>query len=493
MVLSFISVPIVLRSLGAEDYGLYALVAGVVAMLAFLNSSMTVSTQRYLSVTMGTGNVNKVTEVFSCSLYLHLLIGLIVCVLFEIVALFAFDGFLNISQGRVETAKIIYQFLVLSTFFTIISVPYDAALNAHENMLVFSIITIIGALLRLSLAVSLLYIHVDKLILYGAGLACISLIEVLLKRMYVAYSYSEMKRKPFGQLNKQMFKEMFSFAGWNMFGAFASVCRNQGVAVVLNLFFGTIVNAAYGVANQVNGVLLNFSGSLQKAINPQLMKNKGAKRSDSVLNLTFLSIEMSVLIFALMAIPLIIEMRTVLMWWLKAVPDNTIVFCQLILISNLITQMSAGIMAAIQANGNVKWYQFIMGGILILNLPISFVLLYFDFPPYSVLVSMCIVELVALAVRLLFAYRLVDFPVVYFLRSILFPLLLILIVSFLCAYGISLLIVNDVVRLGLICIMTLLVMLFGTYFLLMTKSQREKILRMLFLDGLFASWQTKKE
>ena len=197
MVLSFVSVPIVLRALGAEDYGLYALVAGVVAMLAFLNSSMTVSTQRYLSVTMGTGNVSKVTEVFSCSLYMHLLIGLIVCVLFELVALFAFDGFLNIPQGRVTTAKLIYQFLVISTFFTIISVPYDAALNAHENMLVFSIITIIGALLRLALAVSLLYIHVDRLIVYGAGLACVSFIEIFLKRMYVSCSYLEMKRISF--------------------------------------------------------------------------------------------------------------------------------------------------------------------------------------------------------------------------------------------------------------------------------------------------------
>lgn len=475
MVLSFVSVPIVLRALGAEDYGLYALVAGVVAMLAFLNSSMTVSTQRYLSVTMGTGNVNKVTEVFSCSLYLHLLIGLIVCVLFEIVALFAFDGFLNIPQGRVEAARIIYQFLVLSTFFTIISVPYDAALNAHENMLVFSLVTILGALLRLGLAVSLLYIHADKLIVYGAGLACVSFIEVLLKRIYVSRSYREMERIPYKQLDKSLFKEMFAFAGWNTFGAIANVCRNQGLAVVLNLFFGTIINAAYGVANQVNGVLANFSNSLQKAITPQLMQNEGASQREAMLRLSFMTVILSVFVYGIMALPLILEMEIVLGWWLKQVPDNTIIFCQLVLLTNLLTQMTTGIMAAVQASGKIKKYQIVMGIILFLNLPISYFCLLYGGEPYSALIVMCLVELVALFVRLYLSHELMSFPVKFFFQNVLFPLTCILIISFLLGYIVHCFISIPIIRLTCVTIVVVVSMSLGVYICVLDKEIRSRM------------------
>lgn len=472
MVLSFISVPIVLRALGAEDYGLYALVAGVVAMLAFLNSSMTVSTQRYLSVTMGTGNVNKVTEVFSCSLYLHLLIGLIVCVLFELVALFAFDGFLNIPQGRVETAKIIYQFLVLSTFFTIISVPYDAALNAHENMLVFSLITIIGALLRLALAVSLLHIHVDKLMVYGAGLAFVSLVEVLLKRIYVAHSYAEMKRFAFKELNRSLFKEMFSFAGWNTFGAFAMVCRNQGIAVVLNVFLGTIVNAAYGVANQVNGVLSNFSNSLQKAIAPQLMQKEGANLRANMFSLSFVAIKLSIFVFGLLSIPLIIEMEYVLKLWLQLVPENTIMFCRFILAINLFFQFSSGVALAIDAVGQIKYYRLVLSLVLFLNLPAAVVLLKYNYPVISVFVVLCVVELLCTFVRLFFAYKIMKFPIREYLKCIMLPFMLMFLVAFFVGWLEVFLFSPSFVRLCVVVLSTTTIMIIGTYRFLLCLQER---------------------
>lgn len=476
MALSFISVPIILRALGAEDYGLYTLVAGVISMLAFLNNSMTVSTQRYLSVTMGSGNVNRVKEVFSCSIYLHVLIGILVCLLFELGALFAFNGFLNIPMERIEEAKVIYQFLVLSTFFTIISVPYDAALNAHENMLVFSLITILGAFLRLGVAISLLYINADKLIVYGVGLACIVLVEVLLKRMYVSKFYKEMVCLPYKVLDKSLFREMFVFAGWNTFGTFAGVCRNQGLAIVLNLFYGTIVNAAYGVANQVNGVLSAFSGSLQKAINPQLMQQEGANQRGAMLNLSFLSIKISVLIFALMAIPLIIEMKTVLNWWLKQVPEYTVVFCQLILVINLLTQMSVGIMTAVQAGGKIALYQFTMGIIWFLNLPLGYLCLRLGYPPYSVLIVVCIMEIIALFMRLWFAYKLVQFPVWAFVKRIFSSFSFVLLVAYFIGLKICFYMKSDWLRLSLVVIVVDLIILLGTYLCILSKKERIQFL-----------------
>lgn len=475
MVLSFVSVPIVLRALGAEDYGLYALVAGVVAMLAFLNSSMTVSTQRYLSVTMGTGNVSKVTEVFSCSLYMHLLIGLIVCVLFELVALFAFDGFLNIPQGRVTTAKLIYQFLVISTFFTIISVPYDAALNAHENMLVFSIITIIGALLRLALAVSLLYIHVDRLIVYGAGLACVSFIEIFLKRMYVSCSYLEMKRISFGLLDKVLFRDMFSFAGWNIIGSMATVLRNQGVAVVFNLFFGTIVNAAYGIANQVNGVLMNFSNSIQKAINPQLMKSEGANQHDSMMRLTYGSIKISEFVFGLMAVPLIIEMDTILKWWLDSVPENTVIFCRLILLMNMIMLFTGGVSAAIQARGNIKKYVIVTASLLLLHVPIAYLFLALGYPPYSVILSMCLIELLVMMVRFLFGYYNVGLSIKSVFKKILLPFFCMYIISFSAGFFVREMFLQNWLRVFLVIVIVVFIMSFIAYWWLLDSRERKHL------------------
>ncbi len=476
--ISFVSVPIVLRALGTEDYGVYMLVAGVISMLMFLNVSMTVATQRYLSVTIGTKNVNKVTDIFTCSIYLHLLIGLMIIVGFESTALFIFDGFLNINPIRIPAAKIIYQCLVVSTFFTIISVPYDAVLNAKENMLVFSLITILGSILRLSLAILLLYVSVDKLILYGVGYALVSIVEVLLKRVYVSYTYCEMKRLPLRSLDKKLFKEMLAFSGWNTFGAFAMACRNQGIAIVLNVFYGTIVNAAYGVANQVNGILASFAGSLQKAINPQLMQSEGADQRSRMLFLAETSTKMSVLIFATIAIPLILEMEIVLGWWLGEVPAHTVRFCQLVLVLNLIMQFTAGVMAAIQAVGNIKIYQITMGVVLFANIPIGYLILYFGGTAEMVLLAMCVVEIIALIIRVIFARRLVQLSIRLYMRNILLPLLCVLSITTFVGWLVHLWIEDTLPLLQIICVfvVTTLTILLTTFYVVFDKTTRKMLI-----------------
>ncbi len=481
MLISFIAVPIVLRALGADDYGVYMLVAGFIAMLTFLNNAMTIATQRYLSVTIGQGNQERVTDVFTCSIYLHILIGLIVCGVFEIASLFLFDGFLNIAPERIPAAKSIYQCLVISTFFVIISVPYDAALNAKENMLVFSLAIIIASVLRLVLACSLLYLPTDKLIFYGAGMALIQIIEVFIKRTYVLRTYQDMHRLPLKQLDKSLFKEMFAFSGWNTFGSFAMVCRNQGMAIVLNLFFGTIINAAYGVANQVNGILSSFSGSLQKAINPQLMQSEGADQRNRMLFLAATSIKVSVLIFATMAIPLIIEMKTILEWWLDDVPAHTVRFCQLVLLLNLITQFTVGIMSAIQATGKIKAYQITMGIILFLNIPIGYCVLHLGATAENVLFTMCIIELLALGIRLLFARQLIELSIKTYLRQIFCPLLLVLVISVMSGVIIQwcLTSVANSVEVFCVTITTILTLLASAFYIVLDKIERKLLIQKL--------------
>lgn len=377
MLLSLISVPLIMHALGVSDYGLYNLIAGVIGMLSFLNASMTVSTQRYLSVTIGERNQEKSNRIYNNALLLHLLLGLICVVIFEACAPFLFDGFLNIDSNKLGTAKIIYQFLVVTTFATIITVPYVAVMNAKEDMLAFSIIGIIDALLKLCLAIYLSYCPFDKLIFYGIGMAAISIFSMLFNRGVVHFKYKEYKRDFRTYYDKVTFREMFGFMGWNTFGSVAVIGRNQGVAIILNRFCGTVLNAAYGVANQINGVLGYFSNTFNKSINPQLMQSEGMKDRDRLIRISFVSSKFSVLVLALFIWPLIIEMPYVLFKWLKEVPEYTSILSCSILIFSLVYQYSMGLMSAIQATGKIRNYQITMGVLILLNIPLSYIFLRF--------------------------------------------------------------------------------------------------------------------
>ena len=241
MFISLFTVPIIMNSLGISDFGLYNLIAGVIIMLAFLNASMTVSTQRYMSIGMGVSKNNNIKQIFNVSLVLHIIIGLFIILLFEIGSYFLFDGNLNIDTNRIYAAKIIYQFLVISTFFSILSVPFDAIINAHENMLALSILEIIESILKLLVIVFLIKTSFDKLIFYGFCLAIISIFVTFLKWLFCLKTYPVCKVELKKSFNLNLFIEMFGFAGWNTFGAVAMLARNQGIAIILNIFFGTVM------------------------------------------------------------------------------------------------------------------------------------------------------------------------------------------------------------------------------------------------------------
>lgn len=331
MAISLISVPLVLRALGASDYGLYNLVAGVVTMLSFLTSSMTVSSQRFLSVTMGTNDKEKVNNVYNVSFFIHLLLGLFVVLVFEIGAFFISN--LNIAEERIIVAQILYQLLILNTFINIVKVPFEALINAHEDMLVFSVIGIIDAFLKLGIAFSLLFISFDRLIFYGLGIVIIAVFTFAMSYLWTQHAYKNFRLRTSKFSDRLLLKKMTGFAGWNLFGGIAVVGRNQGVAVIINLFLGTIANAAYGVANQINGALSDFSAVLPKALNPQLMKSEGMNDRNRLLRISFISSRVSVLAFSIFAVPLILEMPEVLKLWLGAdIPPFTEKLSQCILL-----------------------------------------------------------------------------------------------------------------------------------------------------------------
>lgn len=446
MAIALVSVPLVLHALGASDYGLYNLVAGVVAMLSFLNNSMTVSSQRYMSVAMGEDNEQKVNIIYNTSFALHLALGLLIVLAFEVIGIFAIDK-LNIDPDRMWCAKIIFQFLILSTFSKIVSVPFDALMNAKEDMLPFSVIELIDSVLMLLVAFTIQYFTGDKLIYYGLCVAGIAVLTFFMKYGWCRYAYKEYRIKLTQYKGKLQTKAMLGFTGWNLFGGLAMMGRNQGVAVIINLFLGTVANAAYGVANQINGALGHFSSTFQKAINPQLMKSEGMQNRERMLRISFISSKFSVLALSLFAVPLIIEMEEVLNIWLKNdIPPFTLRLSQFILILSIVYQYSEGIMSAIQATGKIRNYQITMGLILLLNVPIAYVMLKMGYPIYYTTAAFVVLECISLMVRLHMAQQLTGMTILDYYRQVVKPTSIVVLLPMVVAIIIHYLLPMTIIR-----------------------------------------------
>jgi Na+-driven multidrug efflux pump len=417
MGISLYSTRLVLNALGASDYGIFNLIAGVIAMLSFLNGAMTVSTQRYLSYHQGTKNAEMQKKVFSNSWVLHIGIGLFVVILLLALEPFWFDGFLNLPADRVLTAQKLYLFMIVSVFFTILSVPFTASLNAHENMLWVAVVQIIESVCKLAIAISLWwFIQEDRLILYGTLMAVLSMLTFTLYAVYALKKYEECSVRDF-RIEKPLMKELGSFAGWNLFGSATSMSKSQAVAVLLNIFFGTIINAAYGIANQVSSQLLIFTQTMFHALNPQIMQSEGMNDRQRMLRLAMIASKFGFFLMAFIAIPVIFEMPAILQLWLKNVPEYTVVFCSLITISYMTNMLTVGLQSAVQATGKIKWIQIIIGSTVLMTIPIAYIFLKMGFPPYSVFVVYIVIEFIACVMRLFFLKKIAGLSIrAYFER-----------------------------------------------------------------------------
>lgn len=478
MLISLVSVPMILHALGKSDYGLYNLVAGVISMLAFLNASMSITTQRYLSVAIGEGNKEKLNNIYNVALILHLAIGLMVVILFEVCFFFLFNGFLNIEPDRIQAAKIIYQFIVVSTFFTITSVPYAAVMNAKENMLAFSIIAIADSLLKLGLAYYLGRCPFDRLVVYGGGIALISFLSRIINQVYVRINYKELEIKFRKYYDKEYLMKMLGFTGWNTLGSVAMIGRNQGIAVIFNLFCGTVANAAYGIANQINGVLGYFSSTFQKALNPQLMQSEGMHDRNRLIRISMISSKYSVWVIALFAIPLVVEMPYVLKLWLKEVPEFTLRLSQLVLVLSIVYQHSVGLMSSIQAVGNIRNYFLVMSILILLNLPISYGILKLGLPLHYCIVVFIVIEFISLIARLFMAHNLVGLEIKDFIKNVVLPNFLCMLTGAILATPLHFLMSESIVRLVVVSLSYLIGYVIVAWFFVFDKEVKNTVVSM---------------
>ncbi len=473
--ISLYSTRLILNALGVADYGIFNLVGGVIAMLSFINGAMIIATQRYLSFYIGAGDDHKLKSVFISSIVLHLVISLIIVLLLEIAGFFIFDGVLNIPVDRIGTAKVIFHFMIISTFFTINAVPYDASINSHENMLFDSLLGIFESILKLGIAIWLVYSEMDKLILFGLLTAGLTIIIRIIKGIYCSRKYMECRINLKSHVQIGLLKEMLSFAGWNLFGLLCSVLSNQGLAILLNLFFGIMVNAAYGIANQVNGNLNSFSSNMIRAILPQITKSEGSGDRERMLRLSVFASKMSFFLLAFFAIPLIIEMPFILKIWLKTVPDNAVIFCQLTLILSLVYQITVGMMAAITTVGEIKVYQLVVGAVHIFTLPVAWALMKFGLPALYVFVGSIFIEFIAGGLKIWFAHKVAGLDVKDFLVKTICKSILTVVLTASLALIIRFLFQEGFLRAVLVGATTSLSLLLIGNFFVLTSGENEKI------------------
>ena len=290
------------------------------------------------------------------SVVLHVAIAVMTMFMLMVAMLPLFNGVFNIEPDRIGAARIIYFCLIFSTMITVINVPYDAVLNAHENMLFFSVVGIFESLLKLGVAFACIYMSGDKLVLYGTLMACIPVITLIIMLVYCHRHYEECVIAPRKYWDGSLVKQISTFFGWNFFTAISSLFSAQGVGIVLNHFFGTVLNASQGIAHQVNGALSNFSLNMMKALNPVIVKSAGAGNIVAMNRATLAGCKFSSLLTMFFAVPLSIEIQYILGIWLKEVPDWAATFVVLQLVQSIITQMASSASTAVYAKGDIKGY-----------------------------------------------------------------------------------------------------------------------------------------
>lgn len=433
--ISLYAMRLILRELGNIDFGILNLVAGVIVFLSFLSTAMATSTQRYLSFYQGQADQNMQRKVFSNSLFIHILLGLLIVIVLFLLKKPVFTYFFNIPTERLLSAAIIYYYMALSVFFTIVSVPFNGALIARENMLWVAIINVIEVLLKLGVALALQYFLVaDKLVFYGQLMLLSAVIVFLLYAAFCYLNYDECRINVLPWLDRGMCKQLGAFAGWNMFGSLCAVGKNQGLALILNYYNGVALNTAYAIGNQV-GYQLNFlSATLLRALNPQIMKSEGAGDRERVLRLSMMASKFGFFLSIILAVPCFFEMENLLTFWLGEVPPYATIFCSLIIASILVNQLTVGLQSAIQAVGQIKRYQVVVGTVLLLNIPLAVIALQWGYDPTAVLWLSILVEVVACGLRIYFAKKIVGMQIAEYMNRVLLkeivPLLSIILSSY---------------------------------------------------------------
>ena len=466
---------VVLAALGSEDYGINNVVGGVVSMFSFINAALVGVSQRFLSFSLGKGDNKKLGEVFSTCMVMHIIIAAITVFLAETIGLWLLFNKMVIPESRMNAAFIVFQASMINTFIVMISAPFSGAIIAHEKMKAFAYISLFEAFCKLGVAFIISSAHKDSLILYAILMVLVQISVRICYQIYCRKNFSEC-RYGLHHTDKALLKEMLGFGGWNLFGNMASVAMNQGVSIILNIFFGPAVNAARGLASQVEGCVSGFVGNFQTALNPQIIKSYSSSDRQRMHSLVYASGRYSFFLLLLVCLPLILEIEPILELWLEDVPDHTANFVRMVLVINLMNAPSGSINISSQATGNVRKVQCIVGSIIIMVIPFSYLALKSIPVPEIVFSIIFIILLCAQITRLLIVSKQINMRISEYVRFVYWPILKVAVPSTLTGIGIYMLFPEQKLTSFLIvCTVTVAGVLASAFLVGMNRNEREFI------------------
>ncbi len=421
-VVQLVAVRLLLKALGIVDYGIYNVIGSIIAQIAFLNVAMSAATQRYLSYAIGENNKGKLGELFYGSCILHLIIGIIVVFLIEVGGQYYIYNFLVAPTERLDAASWLMHFITFSTFANIVSVPYEADINANENMGAIAGINILDSLLKLGTAILISAYSGDRLILFGLLTMATLSTTCMLKVLYCRRNYPESHYKLHRISDWKQLRDMTGFAMWNLIGAGCSVARYHGTGFILNRFFNIQANANYGVAQQVNGMLLFFAGTILRAIRPQILKSQGAGDHQRVLTLSETTCKITSLMVAYLGIPLFVMMDFVIRIWLgEGMSADCTTFCQYFIVIVLINQLTTGLQICIESTGNIRRVQLIVGTMHLLALPAGIICYSMGMKIEAIMQCIVAEEIIALFVRTWITHSQANLHATHFLLKTILP------------------------------------------------------------------------
>lgn len=474
MVVSLYTSRVILNALGVEDYGIYNVVGGVVTMFSMLTGSLSSAISRFITFELGKGNLDSLKKIFSSSITIQAGIALIIAVLAECIGLWFLNAKMDIPDDRLTAANWCFQFSIITFAINLINVPNHAAIIAHEKMSAFAYMSILEALGKLTIAWCISINPIDRLIFYGLMLTALSFTVRVIYAWYCKRNFEECTYH--FVYDSELLKKMFSFAGWNFLGAGSAHLMNQGVNLLSNVYFGVTVNAARGIATQVDHAIMQFVNNFTTAVNPQITKSYASNQKDYMFSLIFRGAKFSYFLVLLFAIPIICETPIILKLWLKIVPDHTVNFVRLAVAISMILVLSKTMVTAMLATGDIKKYQLIVGGLGMLVLPIAWGLFALGFPPEVAYLSIIVIFVCQWVCRLYLLREMIGMSIKKYFQKVMYRVMLTTALAFPVPLLICFMVESSIARFVTITIVSLILTAFVILLVGMDKVERQFIL-----------------
>lgn len=476
LIVSLFTTRVVLQTLGVVDYGVNNVVGGFVSMFAFLNTSMSNGVQRFYNFSIGRKKDYSVRDVYNTALLIQFILVFVLLILLETFGLWYLHNKMVIPSDRFIAAQWIFQFSILSLVLVVLQIPYSAAIMAYEKMDYFAYLSLFDVIAKLCIAYGIKYMDADKLILYGALNLLITFISFFLYFSYAKKYFKELKFDC--RIRKDLFKPMMSFSSWNIFGTFAYMLKGQGLNMILNLFFGPIVNTARGISYMIMNAIQGFQSNIVIAFRPQIVQSYAEGNNERVTKLFFSLSKISFLLLSIISIPIILEIKYILHLWLgDTIPDYTIPFTLLILINMIFSSLTTPVSQVVHATGNIKVYQIVTSIIVCSIVPISYLFLVLGFNPVSVYWVSFIVTIFNQIVCIILLKQVYSYKIKEYLGRVMLPCLLFLLIVPVIPYMITTFLASSFIRLLIVAILSILLSIVSAYVFVLDDTERHLVLR----------------